>query len=230
MSLSTLRLRTITVPYQGADGEHPITLYGLNANDVAGILIVQKDNLEGLFDIVQGAGVKSAADLAEADMLKIAQTLMVQMPDFIARVIAYASHEPEEWHVALQLDLPTQVKCLRAIADLTFKDEAGFREFLGKRGGGTARRKGRGAAKPKSRLERFAEWWNGIRAAVSFLISEGHPNASEYPLGVLIVETEIARERVNNRLKTEALLIQGAIGSALTKKGAQAFKEQISEL
>ncbi|WVW77536.1 tail protein [Stenotrophomonas phage vB_SmaS_Bhz60] len=131
MSLSTLRLRTITVPYQGADGEHPITLYGLNANDVAGILIVQKDNLEGLFDIVQGAGVKSASDLAEADMLKIAQTLMVQMPDFIARVIAYASHEPEEWHVALQLDLPTQVKCLRAIADLTFKDEAGFREFLG---------------------------------------------------------------------------------------------------
>jgi len=131
MSLSTLRLRTIAVPYESADGEHPITLYGLNANDVAGILIAQKDNLEALFDIVQAAGVNRAADLAEVDMMRVGQQLMVQMPDFIARVIAYASHEPEEWMVAMQLDAPTQVKCLRAIAELTFKDEAGFREFLG---------------------------------------------------------------------------------------------------
>jgi hypothetical protein len=47
---------------------------------------------------------------------------------------------------------------------------------------------------------------------------------------VLIVETELARERVNNRIRTEAVLMQSAIGSALSKKGAQAFKEQISEL
>lgn len=131
MSLSNIRLRTITVPYQGADEQHDIILFGLNANDVAGIIIAQKDSMEELFDIVEGAGVKRAADLAEADMLQLGQQLMVQMPDFIARVIAYASHEPDQWGTALQLDAPTQIKCLRAIAELTFKDEAGFREFLG---------------------------------------------------------------------------------------------------
>ncbi|AHB12075.1 pre-tape measure frameshift protein G [Xylella phage Sano] len=132
MSLSSLRLRTITVPYLGADDEQQsIVLFGLNANDVAGIIIAQKDNMEEIFDIVEGAGVKKATDLAEVDMMQIGQKLMVQMPDFIARVIAYAAHEPEAWMVAMQLDAPTQIKCMRAIAELTFKDEAGFREFLG---------------------------------------------------------------------------------------------------
>lgn len=46
----------------------------------------------------------------------------------------------------------------------------------------------------------------------------------------MVVETEIARERVNNRIKTEITLTQSAIASALSKKAAQAFKENISEL
>lgn len=79
-------------------------------------------------------------------------------------------------------------------------------------------------------MERFAKWWGGIRSAVSFLISEGHVDAGTYPLCLLVYETEVARERINNRIRTEAILIQSAIGSALSKKGAQAFKEQISEL
>lgn len=132
MSLSSIRLRTIVVPYLGANDEtHDITLFGLNANDVAGIVIAQKDNMQEIFDIVEGAGVKRAEDLAHVDMMEVGQRLMVQMPDFIARVIAYASHEPDQWMVALQLDAPTQVKCLHAIARLTFNDEAAFREFLG---------------------------------------------------------------------------------------------------
>lgn len=132
MSLSTIRLRTMTVPYLGADNEqHDIILFGLNANDVAGLVIAQKDNMKELFDIVEGAGVKRAEDLAAVDMMSVGQSLMVQMPDFIARVIAYSAHEPDQWMTAMQLDAPTQTKCLHAIAKLTFNDEAAFREFLG---------------------------------------------------------------------------------------------------
>lgn len=47
---------------------------------------------------------------------------------------------------------------------------------------------------------------------------------------MLIVETEIARERVNGRIKTDAILIQSAISSALSKKAAASFNEQIKEL
>ena len=102
----------------------------------------------------------------------------------------------------------------------------------GKRGRGTAKRKKRSAAdqQPKSRRQRFAEWWLGIRAAVSFLIAEGHSAAGEYPLGYLIVEAEIARERVNNKIKTEMTLTQSAIASALSKKAASAFKENLEGL
>lgn len=79
-------------------------------------------------------------------------------------------------------------------------------------------------------MERFAQWFLGIRAAVSFLISEGHLYAGDYPLGYMIVETEIARERVNGNIKTQAILFQSAMASTQSKKAVSAFKEQIEGL
>ena len=49
-------------------------------------------------------------------------------------------------------------------------------------------------------------------------------------MGYLIVEAEIARERVNNKIKTEMTLTQSAIASALSKKAASAFKENLEGL
>ena len=53
------------------------------------------------------------------------------MPDFIAHVIAYAAHEPDQWQKVIHLPAPVQVECLKKLAQLTFNDEAGFREFVG---------------------------------------------------------------------------------------------------
>lgn len=43
-------------------------------------------------------------------------------------------------------------------------------------------------------------------------------------------ESEIATARINNLAATNALLIQAAIGAALSKEGQQHFRETIADL
>lgn len=127
MSLANLQLRKAVVEYNGT----PITVYGLSTNDIAGLVLSQMDSIEQIFDIVESAGVKSSADLANVNVAAVAQRLMTQVPGFIAHVVAYAAREPEYADKVLHIDAPTQIKLLKEIAQLTFNDEAGFREFVG---------------------------------------------------------------------------------------------------
>lgn len=131
MSLANLQLRTAVVPYAGQNETHDITLHGLSANAIAGLILSQLDNIEQIFNIVESAGVKKTEDLANVNIAEVGQRLLVQLPDFIAHVIAYAAHEPEEWQKVMHLPAPVQMECLTKLATLTFKDEAGFREFVG---------------------------------------------------------------------------------------------------
>lgn len=127
MSLANLQLRSETIECNGT----PITVYGLSANGVAGLVLSQMGSIEQIFDIVEAHGVKSPADLAKINIASVAQQLLAQAPGFIAAVIAYAAREPQHADKVLHIDAPTQVKLLRAVAQLTFVDEAGFREFVG---------------------------------------------------------------------------------------------------
>ena len=132
MSLANLQLRNATVPYLGANDEmHNITLYGLSANSVAGLILSQLGSIEQVFNLVEEAGVKNPSDLANVDIAEVGQRLLVHMPEFIARVIAYAAHEPDQWDKVRHLPAPTQLECLKKIGALTFNDEAGFRDFVG---------------------------------------------------------------------------------------------------
>lgn len=127
MSLANLQLRTETVSYNDTD----IVLHGLSANAIAGLILSQLSNIEEIFNIVEAAGVKKAEDLANVNIVEVGQRLLVQLPDFIAHVIAYSAHEPEQWSKVIHLPAPVQVDCLNKLAKLTFQDEAGFREFVG---------------------------------------------------------------------------------------------------
>lgn len=127
MSLANLQIRSAAVPYNGND----IIVYGLSANDIAGLVASQMSSLEQIFDIVEAHGVKKAEDIAKLDIAQVAQSLLTQAPGFISHVIAYAAREPDYADKVLHLDAPTQVKLLKEIAQLTFTDEAGFREFVG---------------------------------------------------------------------------------------------------
>lgn len=61
-------------------------------------------------------------------------------------------------------------------------------------------------------------------------MAEGHPWAAYYPLSKLWIEVELARERINARIATEAVLMQSVVASILNKDGATALKNQLDDL
>ncbi|MDN8691139.1 hypothetical protein Q0M68_13740, partial [Staphylococcus aureus] len=87
-------------------------LHGLSANAIAGLILSQLNNIEEIFNIVEAAGVKKTEDLANVNIAEVGQRLLVQLPDFIAHVIAYSAHEPEQWSKVMHLPAPVQVDCL----------------------------------------------------------------------------------------------------------------------
>lgn len=65
---------------------------------------------------------------------------------------------------------------------------------------------------------------------MSLLLEHGHRWAAKYPLWQLWMEAEIIRDRVNGVMVSQAILIQGAVSSLLSKEGAKGFKELVESL
>jgi hypothetical protein len=65
---------------------------------------------------------------------------------------------------------------------------------------------------------------------VSFLRAEGHAQASRYPLWMLWGEVEVAQQRNNQLLASEAILTQAAVSALLSKEGAKVFQKAIKRL
>lgn len=70
----------------------------------------------------------------------------------------------------------------------------------------------------------------GLRKQVSFLRSQGHPDADEYPVARVWEEAGIAAARQNQMLVSGVGLLQMTIGSLLSKEAAKALKETIEGL
>ena len=66
--------------------------------------------------------------------------------------------------------------------------------------------------------------------SVSLLESEGHTEASQYPLWYVGVEVDIAIYRINSNLRTEAALTAQAYASVKSKKAAKAFTKTLEKL
>lgn len=58
----------------------------------------------------------------------------------------------------------------------------------------------------------------------------GHSNAARYPLAVVWSEARSARRRWVNRVEIEAAVMQGVVGSVLSKKGAKQLKDTLKKL
>ncbi len=62
-------------------------------------------------------------------------------------------------------------------------------------------------------------------------MAEGHPEAMKYPLSKLWIEVELAQERVNGRIATEATLMQAVVAMAVNpKRGSKVFEELMRDL
>ena len=73
-------------------------------------------------------------------------------------------------------------------------------------------------------------YYRNLRIDASLLRSEGHGSPNRYPIATLTYEAQLARERVNAKLKTEAVLLQGAIFSALSKSAGREFQKTLKKL
>lgn len=70
----------------------------------------------------------------------------------------------------------------------------------------------------------------GLRRQVSLLLAHGHSDAGDYPLGMLWLESQLVVERLNQQAVTQAVLLQLAVSSILSKKGGTEFKKTINKL
>lgn len=70
----------------------------------------------------------------------------------------------------------------------------------------------------------------GLRRHASLLLANGHPDAGLYPLGMLWVESQLVVERQNQQAVTNAVLLQLAVGSILSKKTGSEFKKTLKKL
>jgi hypothetical protein len=69
-----------------------------------------------------------------------------------------------------------------------------------------------------------------LRRDASLLISEGFANANKIALATLWTEADIARQRIADRIASEATILQTAMASIVSKKGGSAFEKALKVL
>lgn len=65
---------------------------------------------------------------------------------------------------------------------------------------------------------------------MSLLLSEGHRDASLYPVAVVWSEARIVRERHARRMQAEAVVMQTTIASMFSKEGIKAFEKLLKRM
>lgn len=65
---------------------------------------------------------------------------------------------------------------------------------------------------------------------MSLLLSNGHPEAMSYPLGMVYDESNLIIERQNSKIATEVLLLQQAVNALLSKGGRKQFTKTLKTL
>lgn len=97
------------------------------------------DVMRALFDAQDD--VKAAAALYEEivgdkkddeTLLRFLTTIMDRLPTLAARIVAYASDEPDKWEVVRTLPVPVQADAFFAVFELTFSEPDSLKKFVGK--------------------------------------------------------------------------------------------------
>lgn len=72
----------------------------------------------------------------------------------------------------------------------------------------------------------------GVRRKVNLLVGEGYPfdEVMNWPLARVNDEAELTARRVNQKLATEATLLQAAVGSILSEEAGKIFRETVEKL
>lgn len=104
---------------------------GLSLSKIAILISRNLDDMEKLFGLTEGV-LAGKTQFTEADLGEVAKILAVEMPVFVAQIIAHASGDdsPEAVKAAIRLPAPLQIEALIAIGDLTFSEVGGVKKFF----------------------------------------------------------------------------------------------------
>lgn len=69
-----------------------------------------------------------------------------------------------------------------------------------------------------------------MRSQVSLLLAHGHPDARRYPVGLVWDEASMVISRINGMMATEAVLLQTAVSSILSKESGEHFNKLVKQL
>jgi hypothetical protein len=117
MTLAALELPTETIKV-GNRGD--FTVRGLSFADVAALVNKHRDELDTVIGVfTSGEGTPDA----------MLVTLLAEMPDLAAKVIAFASDEPGQHEKVKRLPVTVQLDALMAVGRLTFEEAGGVKKF-----------------------------------------------------------------------------------------------------
>lgn len=105
-----------------------IEVRGLTLVDVAFLMREHLDDLEALIPILSGTNVTQ--ELGVSLLIKNGAALIREAPGLVAMAIAVAADEPDEVDKARMLSMPAQLKAMKAIAQLTFEEAGGPKNFF----------------------------------------------------------------------------------------------------
>lgn len=74
------------------------------------------------------------------------------------------------------------------------------------------------------------QWYSTIRATAAFLKVHGYADADTLPLGRMFVEAAHVKKILESQTRTEAILIQSAASSIMSKEGGKYFHKLIKRL
>jgi hypothetical protein len=69
-----------------------------------------------------------------------------------------------------------------------------------------------------------------LRRSASLLLANGHPEAYDYPIGLLQDETRFVSDRVNSLEVTRAILLRMAVSTIFSKEAGKQFTKSTTEL
>lgn len=107
------------------------TVRGLNFEDVSKLMFAMPDKVNDLVERFGDIREDSEPEKLDQAVKNIGFTLVREMPDLTARIIAAAADEPDGFEAARKLPVTVQLEALMSVGELTFVDAQGAVDFLG---------------------------------------------------------------------------------------------------
>lgn len=122
MGLKHIKLPEAAIKFPGGD----FAVRGLSLDDIAYLVGRHGAKMNDLFLEFQ----KGGAELELESLASFAVPLLKAAPEVAAELIACASGDPKDWHIAATLPVPVQLEALEKLVELTFNVEGGPKKVV----------------------------------------------------------------------------------------------------